>query len=233
MAKRIDGLDSDDAVDHEQDMRPVMLPSNAVFHVHKDEVGEWNARVSRYLNDNHFPNSSDLADLDRVMILEHLVLRWGIWISMGHNYWKEPINENELHTQIKNTSTEIRGLKSSLSIDKVSRDKNKGTEDVAEFVKMLTIRAKHFGYKRNNEWAEIQEIFMELRGRLKFWENMDEQERREQRTQLEDIFIWFNDVALPRYDEIDRQFRNETPAGLTGEEAAVMEGGQKTWILDQ
>lgn len=230
MAKRID--DDSDIINHEEDMRPVMLPGGAVFHVHKGEVEEFNARVARYLEDNHFPNSSDLADLDRVMILEHLVLRWGIWLSKGHNYWDEPVDDQTLQKQLKDTSAEIRSLKASLTIDKVSRDKQKGAEDVAQFIKFLGIRAKHFGYKRNEEFAEIMEIFMDLRGRLQMWINCDEQERREQKAQLEDVAKWLMEEAFPRYDEIDRKFRQETPDGVTGEEKKALEGGQTMWIMD-
>lgn len=229
MAKSIDG---DDAVNHMDDMKPVTLPSGNVYHVHKTEVDEFNKRVTDYFKDNHFTNTSDLADLDRIVVNEHLILRWSIWISVGHNYWDEPIDEKTLQNQIKDFSNEVRQTKDKLSIDKVSRDKQKGVEDVADYVKNLIVRARHFGYKRNKEFHEIYNDWQELRGTIQLYQNCDEQERKELKVTPEDIIDKFINYYYPRFDEIDRKFRQEIPAEAEEWEKPALEGGQQMWIRE-
>lgn len=234
----MDDLDNlDDAipedVDHMDDMAPVQLPSGNVYHVHKTEVDRFNKRVSDYFKDNHFTNASDLADLDRIIINEVLILRWSIWASVGQNYWKEPIDPKTLLTQIKDFSNELRQTKDKLQIDKVSRDKQKGTEDVADYIENLGVRAKHFGIKRNKEFYMIQEMWQELRGKIQLHDNCDEQEREETRCRLEDIRKWLVEEVYPKYDEIDRKFRQEIPDEALPHEKKALEGGQQIWIRGQ
>lgn len=220
-------------VDHMEDMRPVQLPSGNVYHVHKTEVDRFNTRVSDYFKDNHFTNVSDLADLDRIVMNEHLILRWSIWISVGQNYWKEPIDQRVLQTQIKDFSNELRQTKDKLSIDKVSRDKQKGTEDVANYIENLQVRAKHFGIKRNKEFNLVLELWQELRGKVQLNENCDEQEMEETRCRPEDILEWLRKTAYPRYDEIDRVFRQQIPPEALPHEQKALEGGQRIWVRSQ
>lgn len=232
-----DDLDNDEIpegeVDHMEDMRPVELPSGNIYHVHKTEVERFNTRVTDYFKDNHFTNVSDLADLDRIVINEHLILRWSIWISVGQNYWKEPIDQRVLQTQIKDFSNELRQTKDKLSIDKVSRDKQKGTEDVADYIANLQVRAKHFGIKRNKEFNMIQEMWQELRGKIQLHDNCDEQEREETRCRLEDIRKWLVEEVYPEYDKIDEGFRRGVPAEALPHEVKALEGGQQIWIRTQ
>src|SRR5690606_4577074 len=117
--------------------------------------------------------------------------------------------------------------KDKLSIDKVSRDKQKGVEDVADYVKNLIVRARHFGYKRNEEFFEIINDWQELRGTIQLYQNCDEQERKELKVTPEDIIDKFINYYYPRYDEIDRKFRNEMPANAEEWEKPSLEGGQR------
>jgi hypothetical protein len=217
-------------VDHMEDMRPVSLPSGNVYHVHKTEVESFNDRVTGYFKDNSFTNVSDLSDLDRIVINEHLILRWSLWFSAEQNYWNEPIDTKVIQSQIKDFSAELRATKDKLSIDKVSRDKQKGTEDVAKYIEELQVRAKHFGIKRHKEFNLIIELWQELRGKVQLYDNCDEQEREEVRCRLEDIRKWLVEEAYPRYDEIDRVFRQEIPPEAEPHEEKALQGGQQIWI---
>lgn len=216
-----------------EDMRPVILPTGTIHNIHKSEVDGFNDRMQRYQDDNKFTNHSDLSDLDRLLVLEQLVLRWSNWLSTGYNYRGDRVNDKETHEQIKNLSGEVRNIKKSLTIDKESRDKQKAHDDVSAYIANLKFRAKHFGYKRNEEFAAMMEIFQELRAKVGLYERTDDRDRKEQKVNLEDIHKWLRDECFPLLDEIDRKFRNETPKGVTGIEAAAVDGGQKMWVQDQ
>lgn len=205
---------------HEDEMRPVVLPSNALFQVHHSEQEYFTERVNRYLEDNHFTNVSDLQDLDRVAIGELLIWRWGQWLMSGQNYWGDTVDDTSLQKSIKDLSSELRLVKSSLSLDKVSRDRQRGDDSPTTYIENLGIRAEHFHYKRNEEYAKIMEIFHQLKALVTFHDNCDEDERRQQRVTLEHIVMWLRETAFPEYEEIDRKFRQDGPMA------------QKMWIRE-
>lgn len=216
---------------HESDMRPVVLPTGTVHHLYKDEVDPFNDRMTRYMEDNVFVNHADLNDFDRLLIFEALVLRWSNWLARGANYWGDKIDEKQMQVQVKNLSMEIREIKQSLTIDKSSRDKQKAVDDVAEYIKRLQFRAKHFGVKRNREFAMMMEYFMELRAKIGLYERCDERDRQEQNANLEDIYKWLVEECFPALDELDRKFRQEHPDDVSGPEAAALGGGQRLWEM--
>lgn len=207
--------------EQESEMRNVLLPSGAPFAVHNVEEQYFNDRVRQYLADNQFSNVSDLQDLDRVMIGELLIWRWGAWLMKGSNYWGESVEDASLQKQIKEISTEIRQVKSALALDKISRDRQRGEDSVSAYLANLRRRAVQFGYKRNEELDKIMEIFHSLKGKITFHDNCDEEERIEQKATLEHIAKWLREKAFPEFDRIDERFRNEGP------------DAQKLWIQDQ
>lgn len=219
---------------HEDEMRPVTLPSGALFHVHHSEQGYFIERVSKYLEDNHFTNVSDLQDLDRVMIGEVLIWRWGQWIMRGKNYWEEAVDETQLQKSIKEVSGELRQVKSSLSLDKVSRDRQRGEDSVSAYLAQLRTRAKQFGFKRNEEFNVSLQIFHDLKALITLHDNCTEDELRERKVlnivDGEEVFVplsypaiikWLRDVKFPEFEEIDRKFRQDGPEA------------QKLWIQSQ
>lgn len=214
-----------DEEEHEDEMRPVELPSGALFRVHLLEQDYFSDRVHRYLSDNQFTNVSDLQDLDRVMIGELLIWRWGQWLMQGRNYWNEAIDDSALQKQIKELSGELRLVKSALALDKVSRDRQKGEDSVPAFIANLRKRAKQFGYKRNEEFAKVLEMFHDLRAMITLYDNCTDDELRERKiTNVNEdgvevlvplshssIVAWFRDIKCPEFDEIDRKFRQDGP----------------------
>ena len=205
---------------HEDEMRPVTLPSGALFHVHHLEQDYFTERVKKYLEHNHFSNISDTQDLDRVMIGEMLIYRWGGWIMRGKNYWDEAVDDSALQKQIKELSGELRQVKAALSLDKVSRDRQRGEDSVATYLATLRTRDKHFGYKRNDEFNKCLELFHELKSLITLHDNCTDEERRERKVEMVHIFAWLREKAFPEFDELDRAFRQD------GDNA------QKLWIQD-
>lgn len=201
-------------LNEQEGMVPVTLPSGALFHVHDNEFQYFKTRAAKYLSDNDFQNISDFQDVDRLLILELLCHRWGLWISSQRDYWGEVVDENTLQKALKDHSTEIRQLKKTLGLDRETREKVRGEDSVENYIARLRQRAKHFGYMRNKQNAKSIELFMKLKSLITLHQNCDERERIEQGCTLDHILKWLIEEAFPEFDAIDLAFREE----------------QKTWI---
>ena len=215
-----DDLDSglnDDQEDVQEGMVEVVLPSKAKFYVHEDEFEYFQQRSAQYLSDNDFQNISDFQDVDRLLILELLCQRWGLWISTQRNYWGEGVDENSLQKSLKEHSSEIRQLKKALGLDRETREKLRGEGSTENYLARLRQRAKHFGYTRNKQAAAAIELWMDLRALITLHDGCDEKEKIEQGVQTEDVLRWLKEVAFPKFDEIDIEFRK----------------AQAMWIRDQ
>jgi hypothetical protein len=196
----------------------VALPSGATFPVHSEEVNYFVERADLYLKQNHFPNISDLQDVDRMLILELMVYRWGTWLSRQRDWWDEPIDPNETQKALKEYSTELRQLKKLLGIDKGARDKQRGEDSVSAYISNLLIRAKEFGVMRERQLDAALELFMDLRKLVTLHDNCDEQERRENHVTQDDVFDWIRTIAIPEFLAVDEYFRSHQ---------------QKTWVRSQ
>lgn len=207
-----------DVDEHDDDLRAVMLPSGGLFHVYEREVGYFQERVKKYLSDNHFTNVADLATVDQILMGELLVWRWMNWVTQQKDYWGDPVDESGLSKTIKDLSTEIRQLKSSLGIDKITRDRQRGEESVAAYIKNLKIRAREFGVNREKMLDKGLELFQQLKAEITLYDNCTEDERKELGKTTEDLLNWIRNVAIPEFDKVDAHFR---------------EHQQKLWIRDQ
>lgn len=202
---------------HEDEYRALKLPSGASFYVYAQEVAYVKDRVNRYQKDNKFVNISDLQDIDRMMILELLIWRYGTWVTQQRDYWGDPVDETGIGKHIKDLSNELRAIKQSLGIDKVSRDKQKGEESALNYLQNLRMRAREFGVMRESQLNKALELFNEAKALVVLHFNSDDEERRELHVQAKDILEWFRDKAIPEYDEIDEHFRQNQ---------------QKFWVRD-
>lgn len=189
---------------------PVTLPSGAVTLVLTDEEERYvNDRVARYLSDNAFTNVADLQDVDRLITFELFVHRWSLWLTVGKDYFDEAISEKPLGERINLYSREARLLKSALGLDKKARDRAKGEGSVNNYLDMLRLRAREFGYKRNQEAAKAIELMQQMKALATLHANCDEQERREWHCEATDVVEWILTVAVPEFDAIDEAFRAE------------------------
>lgn len=204
--------------DHDDDLKPVRTPSGGTFWVYEREMNYYQDRAKRYLSDNHFQNVSDLQDLDRVLQGELMCWRWGIWLSQQKDYWGDPVDEQSLQKQIKENSTELRQLKSSLGIDKVTRDKQRGEDSVSKYIENLKIRAKEFGINREKMLDKGLELFQQMSALVTLHDNCTDDERREMHVTTEDLIEWLRSTAIPEFTAIDLYFREHT---------------QRLWIRDQ
>lgn len=204
--------------DHDDELRMVMMPSGGAFSVYEREVGYFQDRVRRYLQDNHFTNVSDLQDVDRMIILELLSWRYSTWVSQQKDYWGDAVDEPGLNKSIKETSTELRQIKASLGIDKVHRDRQRGEDSVSAYLENLRTRAKEFGVMREGQLDKALELLNQLKALVTLHDNSDEVEQREMHCTTEDVLDWIRETLVPEYDQVDDYFRNHQ---------------QKLWIRKQ
>jgi hypothetical protein len=193
--------------EHDEDLRIVMLPSGGSFNVYKREVQYFQERSKKYLKDNLFTNSSDLATLDQVLMLELLVWRWTNWVSQQKDYWGEPVPESQYARSIKETSAEGRQLKAALGIDKVTRDKQRGEDSVAMYLQRLRERAKEFGVTREKQLDKALELFNQLKALMTLHDNCTPDEQKEMGCTTPEVLEWIRNPCITDYDEIDAYFR--------------------------
>lgn len=188
---------------------PVTLPSGAQFMVLTSaEVRYIEERVERYLADNHFVNVSDFQDVDRMLVMELLCFRWGLWISNQRDYFGEAIDDTgSLRRSLGDYSSELRQLKKTLGIDKVARDRQKGEDSVSVYIENLRARAKEFGIVRERQLDKALELFQQLKALVTLHDNSDAKERAEMHCDTQDVFDWIRTVAMFEFDAIDQHFR--------------------------
>lgn len=206
-----------DGADEQEGMVPVTLPSGALFYVHEREFQYFHDRARQYMEDNDFTNISDRQDIDRLLVAELLVHRWGVWLSTQRDYWGESVDENWLQRAVKDHSAELRQLKKSMGMDRETREKLRGEDSVDHYLKSLRERALALGYMRNEQAAMAIELLMEFEALLTLYNNCNEKERVELQIQPDQIFEWMTKEAFPQFDKIDDEFRKE----------------QKMWIRKQ
>jgi hypothetical protein len=193
----------------------VTTPSGATIKVMNQSEADYYDQVhKRYLTDNKFKNVSDILELDRILVMELMCYRWGIWILAEEDYYGRKINPTEVQKSIETYSREIRGIKKDLGIDKSTRDKDKG-DSIAEYIQMLGIRAKEFGISRNEQAAKAIELLMEARALITLYENSSDSERKEFGANLQNLVDWFKG-RFEEFEEIDKALRKN----------------QATWIRD-
>ena len=197
-----------DVPDDDIEEFPVKLPSGAVWTVAtEEEVAYIEERINRYLAENVFHNVSDHQDLDKMIVFELFIHRWSTWLSRGSDYFDDPIDPRLISSQISSYSAELRLLKKSIGIDKVSRDRQRGDDSVVTYLANLRERAKAFGIMRNEQAAKAIELFNQLSALIGFHDRCDEEERLEFHATEKDVLQWIREVALPEYESIDEKFR--------------------------
>jgi len=195
----------------------VILPSGAPFHAAPHEA-EFVAELSRkYTTEFAFQSSSDLSDLDRVILFETLIHRWGRWLARRVDDTGLPIDERTVGERIGSTSSELRQLKKLLGIDKVAREKAKGEGSVPHYLANLLERAKAFGINRERQLDKALELANQLSSLVTLYRNCNDDERRNLHVTQADLIDWVETVFVPEFEAIDAHFRTHA---------------QKFWVRD-
>lgn len=195
--------------------RTVLSPSGAHYPVLNDaEADYYDQRAGQYADQFKFDNVSDLQDLDRVLSLELILHRYGIWVTRGQDYWGATIAEKEFNSYIKDLSAELRLVKKSMGLDRLTREKAKG-EQFVDYLENLRRRAREFGIMREQQLATGITLMHEVIAKVTTYHNCDAQEREELGLQPEQVLEWIRTDVAPRFNAVDAHFRANS---------------QKTWV---
>lgn len=185
----------------------VRLPSGGPFSLPPYEA-DFIAELSRkYTTEFAFQSSSDLQDLDRVVIFELLIHRWGRWLSRRIDDSGIKIDEKTVGDRIASTSHELRQLKKLLGIDKVAREKAKGEGSVPHYLANLLERAKAFGISREKQLDKGLELAQQLSSLVLLYRNCNDDERRSLHVTEADLIEWIETVFVPEFEAVDSHFR--------------------------
>jgi len=163
-----------------------------------------------YLSNTQFTEHTDYADLDRVLVLELMIYRWTQWIVSGKDYGGLIIDDDaeKLRRSIKEYSAELTRLKSSMGLDKASRDATRNLDSPAKYLAELKQRAKMFGVHRETQVIKALSLFNELAAIIGAYDRSDQEEREKLGFESEaEILDWIRTKAIPEFEEIDEKFR--------------------------
>lgn len=165
----------------------------------------------KYLAENIFTAASDSRAVDRLLLFETQVYRWQWQLASGKDYDDvpiEPAEEVALRRSIKETEAMISQLQNDLGLTKLQRDKIGSAESIPEYLTNLKLRAKEHGVRRDKQVGRAIELINELIAIAGSYKRGNDHERRKLGFDTaEDIVDWILEVAQPRYDEVDRAYR--------------------------
>jgi hypothetical protein len=196
----------------------VILPSGTVAMVlTESEKTYMDDKIDRYMSDNHFTNIVDIAEVDKLVVWELLIHRWGMWVMKDQDYFGEEITVKSLVADMNTYATRVGVIKKQLGIDKVARDRAHGDDSIPSFWDSLKRRALEFAVMRSDQCNKIIESFMRVKGMLQLYDNCTDAERAENHCELSDVIEVLREEII-EFDKIDQVFR---------------ETKQKYWIRSQ
>lgn len=187
----------------------VKLVSEERIEVLTDQEKRWFERTrDAYLQQAKFSETTDLRDLDRLLVHELMVYRWTSWIASGVDYDGHLADDQELQRNIKLYSDQITAIKNSMGLSKKARDDAADKGTVADYVKDLKAKAKAFGIHRERQLVKALALMEELSTVVGSFYRADAEERKKLGFESEaEIVEWVRDLMLPEYREIDEHFR--------------------------
>ncbi len=162
----------------------------------------------QYLEQTRFTDTTDLQDLDRLLVMELLVFRMGQHLAQGHDYDGFEIDDTLLRRNVREYSEQIVRTKNSMGLTKSARDDAAAAGDVNTYITNLKARAKIFGIHRENQLTKALVLMNELSAIVGSFDRSDGEER--QRLGFNDekeIVEWVRVTMLPEYKQLDEHFR--------------------------
>lgn len=161
-----------------------------------------------YLSQTKFTETTDLRDLDRLIVMELMVYRLGHFISAGHDYDGFDVDDTLLRRNLREYSEQINKTKSSMGLNKSARDDAANAGDLSSYIQNLKMRAKIFGIHREKQLMKALVLMNELSSVVGSYDRADAEERQKLGFETEgDIVDWVRTRMLPEFAEIDQHFR--------------------------
>jgi hypothetical protein len=187
---------------------PVQLCCGETLQVQTEVEQRWfEATKAKYLSETRFTDTTDLQDMDRLLALELLMFRWNQHLASGRDYEGNLVDDDLIRKQVKEQSETITRLKTSLSLDKKSRDAALNEGNFATWLADVKRRAKLFGIHRETQLNKALSLMNELSGIIGAYDRSDEEERKKLGFESEsEILQWVRETMLPEFRAIDEYF---------------------------
>lgn len=189
--------------------------------VSQDEVEVWEELRDKYIRDYALTKANDLALLGTILSQHLVIFRAeqrlnGMEPELDHGgvptgrYKHQPPKDSDItsaHKAINSASKEIRELESSLGVDKKTREAG-GQHTVTDYVTRLKKAAHQMGVHISKRTLAYEEFNMELKWKIRLWENGDEEDRQYHDLTPEKILEWAG-RELAKLEEVDKKYANE------------------------
>jgi hypothetical protein len=172
------------------------------------EVRWFNESRDNYLSQTRFTETTDLRDLDRLIVMELMVFRLSQYLSQGSDYEGFEIDEALIRRNIREYSEQINRTKDSMGLTKKARNDAANSSDAAAYLSDLRMRAKVFGIHRVQQLKRALVLMNELSSIVGAYDRSDTEERDKLGFRDEkEILEWIRERMLPEFKEIDEHFR--------------------------
>ena len=188
--------------------------------VQTDQEADWFIQTrDSYTTQLKFTETTDLIDLDRLLILELMVFRFTQHLAQGHDYDHDMLNEKQMLADLKLYSDQINKVKESMGLNKKSRDDAANEGNFSAWLSDLKSRAKIFGVHREKQLTKSLTLMQELSTVIGAYDRADEDERRKLGFETPEVIVdWIRETMLPEFHALDAYFR---------------EHEQRYWVRDQ
>jgi hypothetical protein len=187
----------------------VTLVSGETLRILTDGEKRWfDGSRDNYLSQTKFTETTDLRDLDRLLVMELMVFRLSNYLAAGSDYDGFEIDETLLRRNMREYSEQINRTKDAMGLNKKSRDEAAAAGDFTTWLSDLKVRAKIFGVHREKQLTRALVLVQELSSIIGAYDRSDEEERHKLGfTSTGDIVEWIRERMLPEFREIDEHFR--------------------------
>lgn len=172
------------------------------------EVRWFDTSRDTYVTQTKFTETTDLRDLDRLLVMELMVFRLSQYLGAGHDYDNFTIDEALIRRNIREYSEQITRVKSSMGLTKSARDEASSAGDLSVYISNLKAKAKIFGIHRETQLTRALVLMNELSAVVGSFDRSDKEERAKLGFADEkEIVEWIRNVMLPEFTAIDEHFR--------------------------
>lgn len=187
----------------------VNLVSGETIRVLGEVEARWfNATRDSYMQQLHFTETTDLRDLDRLLLLELMLFRWTQQLAAGQDYIGMEIDEEKVRKNIREYSEATTKIKEAMGLTKRARDDAANSGDFSTWITDLKMRARAFGIHREKQLTAALVLMNELLSIVSAYDRSDAEEREKLGFESEaEIVDWIRTTMAPEFQAIDEHFR--------------------------
>lgn len=197
----------------QEQQHTVNLVSGESLTVLTDVEARWFTQSrDTYMSQTKFTETTDLRDLDRLLIMELMIFRLSQHLAQGKDYFGFDIEDDALlRRNIREYSEQITRLKSSMGLTKSARDEASASGDFNTWLINVKIAAKEFGVHREGQLTKALVLMNELSAIIGAYDRSDTEERQKLGFENDtEIVEWCRDTMLPEFRAIDEYFRTHS-----------------------